>query len=144
MSLSSRKNLVAGFLGIMLMWPIVQMALAKHYDLNPWKFFAWGMYSRTPFTLDLRLSPMTRAGTSPAPMPDWSEATREAGSTFIERRKWWGGLLSPDAVAEVTLRDHPELQGVLVQVTRLAVNPETSRLEMTPSHYLYPRSARRE
>lgn len=140
MNLSLKKDLVAAFLAIMLVWPVVQMGIAKGYNINAWKFFAWGMYSKTPVILDLvELGAMSKPGGPPVAPPTWSADTKEATQAFLDDRKWWGDLVSPDPIAEAALRDHPELYGIEMRITRHEVNPKTSRIEATPTFYTYPR-----
>ena len=40
-----KRILIHAFLIVFAIWPVVQIALVRIYDANPWKFAGWGMYS---------------------------------------------------------------------------------------------------
>lgn len=119
------------------------MAAVTRYDVNPWKFFAWGMYSRTPITLQLKLGEIARPGQAPRPPRAWSKSTQDAVAEFLARRRQWGRLQPLDEVAATAFREHPDLYGIAIRLVEAKVDPETAMIVGDETVELFYRHATR-
>ena len=127
----TKQNVVYGALIALTIWPCVHMALAKGFDMSPWKLAGWGMYA-APRLGSLGMEVFYRnAGdetvyqlTAPSP-----EERRVAGA-FLERHRWLRRLASPDGFAEQILEGRPEISRVQIVVFRPDMDRDTGMIVM--------------
>ena len=133
-----RMRLATALLVLVLAWSPVQHRLARVYDLDPWSFFGWAMYS----VPNLRVT--VRAGSLDDPSsraePDWNAISLGSYSAlreFAERRGRLGRLLPPDDLAAELFRAQPDLGGLVVRVIRWRIAHDTARIVPANVDYVY-------
>ena len=123
-----KRRLVIAFLVAFALWPAVQIVLVRSHGADPWRLFAWGMYSvpgsmRTPRIVVLHEARPPRVISTRL----YSEAENEIMTVYRVRRQALGDLASADATAEALLALHPDWQGVALPVLTLSLDAETAR-----------------
>jgi hypothetical protein len=123
-----KRKLVIAFLIAFAVWPLLQHALVRSHGVDPWRLFAWGMYSapgsmRTVrvVVLDAQRPPrvlLTR---------NYSQAEQAIVTRYRTRRQALGTLASADAPAAELLALHPDWEGVALPVLSLNLDPTTAR-----------------
>lgn len=123
-----KRRVVAAFLIAFALWPAVQIGLVQRYGADPWRLFAWGMYSvpgamrtvrivvlhpeRPPRILSTRL---------------YTEDEDAIMQSFRHRRQALGALARPAAVADDLLALHPEWHGVALPVLSISLDRASAR-----------------
>ncbi len=131
-----KRTLVLAFLVAFALWPAVQIGLVQRYGTDPWRLFAWGMYSvpgsmRTPRIVVLHPERPPRV----LPTRLYSEAEDEIMMIYRVRRQALGELAAADATAEALFALHPDWQGVALPVLTLSLDPESARTVMDVAQY---------
>ena len=139
MSYRAKERLVRSILVALAVWPAAQYTATVYFDVNPWKFFGWAMYT-TPAP-QLRMGMGELAGgrvdwQKQRPMP---REIVEEGFRFLDLRTAYGDLHAPDDLARMALAAFPETEGVAVRVTRLVLERESARTVPCDRVYVYPR-----
>ena len=134
MTLARKQKLVVVMLAVLAVWPLLHHSLVRRYELNPWRFFGWSMYTRPVNKIAVRVRPSSG---------DYAalDGATVAGelAAYIRARASWGKLARPDALARATLERNPRLPGVVVEVENLLLRPESGRFELSPDIYRYER-----
>jgi len=133
----NRQRLALVALAFLVAWPPVQHAFVRSFDMDPWAFFGFAMYSSPNLRLNVRA-----ASIEPGPdsVPDWNAipaGVRDEVHAFALRRSRFGELLPPDALAEAIFASAPELPGVVVRVRRWVLERESARIAFRDRDYRY-------
>jgi hypothetical protein len=126
-------------LALLAAWPLVQIALVRAYDVNPWKLAGWGMYAAPQLDPIVHLECLTpdevgryELGTV---LPDWEREFDD----FVRRRRGLGRLVRPDALGLKLLELYPAILGVEITVERPWLNRRTGMIESRSTTYRYGR-----
>jgi len=111
----SRARLLLAALAVLALWPAIQLALVRTWDVNPWKLFGWAMYTQAPPGLDTRVGLEGDDGTVWLPRHGLAPAPRAALDAYRERRRALGRLASTDALGEAVHARYPEAKRVVVE-----------------------------
>lgn len=123
-----KRKLVIGFLVCFALWPLVQISLVRSQGVDPWRLFAWGMYSVPGSMRTLRVvildseRPPRVLGTHLYTPAEEAIVTR-----YRTRRQALGELASGEAAARELLALHPEWDGVALPVLSLSLDRESAR-----------------
>jgi hypothetical protein len=144
LSLETKRRIVVGIVLAHALWPFVHFAVRTSFEINPWKFFGWAMYSTVPVAVTLELDPIARGPSEQASERAWSPIVRRVGDVFTRKRKLWGTLIAPDALASAALAERPGIAGVSIRVGRIALDPASAHMVETSRVYHYRRSQGRD
>jgi hypothetical protein len=126
-------------LALVFVWPLVQMALVRIYDVNPWKLAGWGMYSTPELVPEVSIACRTpdevgryELGTV---QPEWAGEL----DAFILRRRGLGRLARPDTLGRKLLEVYPAILGVEITVEQPVLDPRTGMIESRTTVYSHDR-----
>jgi hypothetical protein len=140
-----KRRALGVFLLLFALWPLGHFALARRYEIDPWKLFGWAMYCAPGPMKTVRV-----VGLGPQrelrrfDMRRYTPEERALVDGFRERRRALGRLARPEALARGMLALHPELEGVVVAVFALELDRETARLRSTAEQSTHWRDGRSE
>jgi hypothetical protein len=133
-----RVRLATAILVAVMLWPFAQHAIVRHFEMDPWAFFGFAMYSVPNLRVNVRAARLEAA--DPGAAPDWnaiSIGSYAALTEFAVRRARWGRWLPPDRVAQELFAAQPDLPGLMIRVRRWELSRESARLEPRDSDYFY-------
>lgn len=138
MSSRAKERAVFTFVTVLAVWPLVHIALVKRFDMSPWRFGGWGMYSQPTRAIQLSIAveeggEVVRIHHTSLP-PELVGRIRE----FNRRRDALGTLLLPEAIAESVLELHPNAQSAILTVSTFQVAADSALMEKRSQTYRYP------
>jgi len=131
-----KRSFAAACLVAFALWPAVQFGLTQKYGVDPWKLFAWGMYTVPgPKPLARIVGIRPDGGTQKIAVVNYSEAERRLLERYLMRRSALGLLADEAPLAHALLELHPQWQGVVIVVA----DPELDRRTaiFTPRFHLH-------
>ncbi len=135
MSFQTKRRLMFGLLLLLLAWIPLHGWLVRRFELNPWKFSGWAMYTRPQPTVYVRFFDAGGEQLRPLEVAQISDRHRDATTAFLRRRQHLGKLLRPDALVPGVLADNLEVERLAVVVTHEGLDPETAM--MVPKRFGY-------
>jgi hypothetical protein len=140
MRLAVKRRILLAILGTLAVWPIVHGWVVKRWDLDPWRFFGFAMYA----------VPATYQWVHEFELHDDREVSLHSNKfeqealrlhiNLMRQRAVLGDLIEPNELAEALFAERPEMSGLKVLLHRVAVSPETSRVEVRNAvAYVYKR-----
>jgi hypothetical protein len=135
-----RRRILGAILVAAAVWPLFLRAAVRRFDVNPWKFGGFAMYTTpTPPILValLRAVPGGFRALDPRTLP---APVRAQLDRFQMERHALGTLREPDDVARAVLAAQPELPGLVVMVQRMKLDPATARMTSRRDRYVYDRA----
>ena len=124
-----KRQLIAGFVILFGLWPLVQYGAVVRYGVDPWKLFGYGMYSVPGPMKTLRLVGETSTGEIfPIDPTTYSTEERRAATRFFEHRRALGRLATPEALIEVVLDERPQFATVIMVLFELELDRDTAML----------------
>ena len=135
-----RIRLATALVALILVWPPVQHGLSRTFELDPWSFFGFAMYSVPNFETTVRAGALRGEGAE----PDWNGipvASYRHLRDYALRRTRWGALLPPDRLAAELLERHDDLDGVVIRIRRYEIDSETERIVARERDHSYRRSS---
>ena len=117
MQLPAKRKIVFAGIAALFVWPIVHHLVTDHYVMNHWRFGGWSMYTKPPPIVSVGV--YTRNGTRAVPLQRVLARVPGGGevlSGFAARRKLWGSLQGPDALARAVFDGAPRLGGMQIYV----------------------------
>lgn len=136
MSFDAKKKLTAALIAIFLAWPVVHLAAAHVFEINPWKFAGFGMYAVPVPEYTMAVTGYTSDNRS---FTAWPGEVREAGDAFLKRRKNYGRLANPRAMANAAFDAVPAVDRIEIVITHAYLDPKTSRIASESRTYTYKR-----
>lgn len=131
-----KRKLVAAFLLAFAAWPLAQHALVRSHGVDPWRLFAWGMYSvpgpmRTVrvVVLDTERPPRLLS------VQHYTAQEEDIVARFRTRRQALGSLFSAEGPARELLALHPDWDGVALPVLSLSLDRESASTVATIAQY---------
>lgn len=123
---------------MLILWPAGHR-LASHYaDINPWKFCGFAMYC-TPHIVTVSVGG-ERLGQYDKIRPyQMSDETKSAYSSLRKNRKTFGRFASPNALGELLLHEHPDMEIIRIEVETKRLNGRTAVLKTMKRTYNYKR-----
>ena len=139
MSTSSKRRVLYAAWICLTLWPLVQISLVQRYDVNPWKFGGWGMYSAPQLTSYVRV--LGRAGETGQdfPLPTLDPRLQPGLERFLRLRRGLRKLVRPDYLGRSILEHYPLPQVVTIVVVQPVLNPENGMIEESRTAYEYRR-----
>ena len=122
-----KRRLLGGFLVLFALWPLVQHALVRSQDVDPWRLFGWAMYCVPGSMKTVRVVEVSRAGRfAVLDVGGYDDELQPVVDSFRIRRQSLGQLASGDALARFVLERHPDWEGVALPVLTVSLDPETA------------------
>jgi len=122
-----KRRAVIVFLVFFTAWPLVHRALVAAFEINPWKLAGWAMFCVPNPSTKLRVQGV-RHGLEV--QVDLTDRDRLELNDYNLRRGILGALEPrPTELAEAILARHPELDGVVLFLSRYSLDPRTALLE---------------
>ena len=121
------------------LWPFVHRALVPKYELNPWKFGGWAMYTTPTPPVQVALFKIVGREKFHVPEDTLSSDVVSALDDFRKRRHAVGLLARPDAVAEAVFEAPGDLDLLLVLIQRMTLDHETALTTSSKDDYWYER-----
>ena len=119
-----KRTLAAAVLVAFAIWPAVQFTLTQTHGVDPWKLFAWGMYTVPgPKPLARIVGVLEDGSTEKIPVASYSDAERLALEEHLMRRAVLGALVDEAPLAKAMLEGNPSWKGVVIVVA----DPELDR-----------------
>lgn len=112
-----KRRAVGIGLVLFALWPLVQRGLVAAFDAHPWKLAGWAMYARPSLPPAADLFELRDGRARPLPPDTWDEGEEGRIRDYLERRYVVGRFASADALARDLLAGHPELAGLVLQLT---------------------------
>ena len=131
-----KRRIALGVLVLLVLWPLAHYALARHYHINHWRFAGFAMYTRPSDTP--KLSFAGRLGDRPLTPADLRAALGEDTQridAFIEERRLWGTLASPEPLGRLILYRIPELSDLIILIITVGLEPGDDYLSYRVEHY---------
>jgi hypothetical protein len=133
-----RIRLASALLVAVMVWPSVHFLLVRSYQLDPWAFFGFAMYSVPNLRVNVRAAGLETP--DPNAAPDWNAipiSSYPLLNDFAAARSRWGRLLPPDDLARKLFEKHSHLPALLIRVRRWHIAPESALLEPIDSDYFF-------
>lgn len=133
---TTKRRLALVVLALLLLWPPVHYALSRAYHLDHWRFSGFAMYTRPTdqplleFADTLADRPLDPARLRSALGHDVTRI-----DAFVARRKLWGELARPDALARLILSRLPELAELTITIDTVGLAPGDDFLSYRASRY---------
>ena len=131
---TTKRRLALVVLALLLLWPPIHYALSRAYHLDHWRFSGFAMYTRPTdqplleFADTLAHRPLDPARLRSALGHDVTRI-----DAFVARRKLWGELARPDALARLILSRLPELAELTITIDTVGLRPATTSSPTAPA-----------
>lgn len=135
-SLAIKKAIVAVVLAIASLWPLAHRVIVPIFDLNPWKFSGWAMYtvpSPPPMAFVLKIE----AGTV-VPI-EYTPLVKRRLDEFRHRRRALGTLQRPTELARSVFEANPGLDEFIILVHKTNLDHKTALITLSKADYFYER-----
>lgn len=126
MSPRAKKNLVAGLLVALSLWPVAHVFLVTRYEIDPWEFMGWGMYSMPSPQVHVRMEQLID-GHGYVVRP--SDATLERLDAFSAARTRFGRFARVEELGAEVLELEPQMEGIVVILRRWELDRETAHFD---------------
>ncbi len=128
--------MVAAALIALTIWPLVQMYGVFRYDVNPWKFCGWGMYSAPQLPSYVQLyTPI--ANDYEVQRISIPKAVRPHVQHFLKMRRGLRKLVKPHKIAKSIFEIRPHLNEITIRVFQVCLSRDNGMIERNFVDYRY-------
>jgi hypothetical protein len=131
-----KKQIIAAVVLVLAIWPAGHLFLASRYQIDPWEFLGWGMYSLPSRQVHVRIEQLID-GRPVIVRP--SDATLARLGEFSKARTRFGRFASIDALGAEILALEPQMRGVVVVVRRWELDPRTAHFDFQEERHAFER-----
>lgn len=131
-----RKQCVAGIVVVLALWPAVHLFLAVRYEIDPWEFMGWGMYSLPSPQVHARMEALVDG--RPLIVRPRDETLARLAS-FATARTRFGRFASVEALGRDLLALEPQMQGVVVILRRWTLDRESATFDFQEERFRFER-----
>lgn len=133
-----KRRLAAAVLAVFTAWPFVHIGLVHAYDLNPWKFGGWAMYTTAVLEpkveiFVLREDERELLGVGAHAYPK----TRAAHDQLMFDLAFWGELVDTDPLAAAAREETGTDATIEIAITRHFVDRQSSRVSARRDSHFY-------
>lgn len=121
-----KRRLVIVGLVVFTFWPLVHRALVARYDVNPWKLCGLAMFCVPNPQTEVHVFDGSGALVRSIPRERVTPADLAAVQEFRVHRNLMGRLVSHRSLARTILREHPEIDRVVIRIVTKRVDRETA------------------
>lgn len=133
-----RKRLASVLILFVVVWPLVHFALCKTFDINPWKFYGFAMYTVPMRQIELSYVGFTN-GEPERINPYRNENVKDEANRFYRNVWILGKLYPPHLLADQLLDEFPQYEEILVVEGVYRINRETKLMDLYQRQYRYSR-----
>jgi hypothetical protein len=137
MKWKTRQRIVRTVLALLTVWPLFHVGVTRAFDMNPWKFLGFGMYAVPTAKVQVSLFAFREGQLVPFRREEVGQEVMHATFRYSWRRVDLGTLARPDAIAQGLLKEHPEIEGVRVEIMRSYVDRDDGMLKLDIQPYDY-------
>ena len=124
-----KRRLAAAILAAFTAWPIVHFALVRAYDLDPWKFGGWAMYTVTGFLPKIDVFALGEEGREQLGLGSHRFLrAREAHEQLVFDTKFYGTLADAEPLARAAADEVGEDVMIEIAITRFYIDPQSARI----------------
>lgn len=112
------RRVVGWYIAGLWVWPALHFVLCQAFDLHPWKFAGWAMYTQPAPQTRVSVSRGPRSGMlSQAYLMGSIPGGAEAYNVYTATRELWGRLApAPTHLAKLVLGQFPDLKLIWITV----------------------------
>lgn len=125
MSPARRRALMMGTAAAVALWPVVHLAAVARYQIDPWEFFGWAMYSEPAARVQVRLDVVR--GEERAPLRAMG-ALRERVVAYARRRTTLGELASAEGLVNAVFESDDSIDRVELTHRRISLDRSSAIL----------------
>jgi hypothetical protein len=143
MATSTLHRRFTAILAFLVMWPLVQHALARTTTINPWKLFGLAMYSTT-YLIKVELWDETR---EPPVLLDGEALNPGTRKAIKELRRWrgtFGEVVDVAPFAAPMLKENPNVEQLMIRFGVQRLDRATSKLATTWTTHRYTAASQHE
>lgn len=140
-----KQRIFFGALIVLTIWPLAHYALVRAYGINHWRFAGFAMYTRPGSIPKLGFSGRLHDGSPLTPARLKAALGKDAAriDEFVQRRKLWGDLASPESVGKLLFERLPELDKLTIVINTVTLGPLADYASYTSDYYDCTRPGRR-
>ena len=132
----TKERIFLGVLALLFLWPLAHYALARRYHIDHWRFSGFAMYARPSYTPKLEFAGLV--GEQPLTPELLRTALGDQDARvdhFLARRRLWGDLEPPDALARLIFDRLPELSELTITIDTVGLEPGADYLSSSSRRY---------
>lgn len=134
MSAGSRPVVMRVLALCVVLWPLAHAALVARFEIDPWEFFGWAMYSQPAARVQVRVE--VGRGGELEPLRAMG-ALRKEIERYARRRTALGRLASPRTLADTVFAADPSIETVEIVHRRIRLDQESAMLVSTDDVELF-------
>ena len=143
MSFAIRRKVMLTLVAMLGLWPMAHYYVVAAYDLNPWNWFGWAMYTQPSARIEA--TPYSLSGERVSPAAIGTEKYREIQELYLDwsaRYMQVDAREAPDAFARAILEAHPHWKGVNIRVEKIGLDRKSAKMAVFDSetHLYFRRS----
>lgn len=131
-----RRTMMAGIVGLVLLWPVVHLGLVATADVDPWEFFGWAMYSKPAVRIQIRVD--VERGGETRPLRAMGEL-RQRVVDFARRRASLGEFAPPTDLVATIFESDGTIDAVVIMLRHVRLGLDSARLLATDEHRRFER-----
>jgi len=135
---ATKRRAVGIALLLLATWPLVHYQLVQRYDLDPWKFAGWAMYTRPSFLPAVDVFELRDGERVKVPLiGSRLEAAGREQERLREAALYWGQWVDPDELARRARHGLATSEPIEIVITRYFIDSESDRTSASRRSYLY-------
>ncbi len=137
MSARVRRTMMAGFVLLVLFWPLVHLRLVEQAGVDPWEFFGWAMYSKPAARVQVRVEVEREGQTKPLRAMGEMRLRVQA---FARARTALGSFASPAELLEAVFESDETIDAVVIVLRDVQLDLDSAYLvgEEEPQRFERP------
>ncbi len=137
MSARVRRTMMAGFVLLVLFWPLVHLGLVAQAGVDAWEFFGWAMYSKPAARVQVRVEVEREGQTKPLRAMGEMRLRVQA---FARARTALGSFASPAELLEAVFESDETIDAVVIVLRDVQLDLDSAYLvgEEEPQRFERP------
>ncbi len=138
MSGRTRRTVMAGFVVLVLLWPMIHLAIVSQARIDPWEFFGWAMYSQPAQRVRVRVA-VEREGET-RPLRAMGEMRRRVRD-FARARTALGTFASPEKLVAKIFASDETIDAVVLALRDVRLDLESAYIVAEDERLRFGRTA---
>ncbi len=137
MSARVRRTMMAGFVLLVLFWPLVHLGLVAQAGVDAWEFFGWAMYSKPAARVQVRVEVEREGQTKPLRAMGEMRLRVQA---YARARTALGSFASPAELLEAVFESDETIDAVVIVLRDVQLDLDSAYLvgEEEPQRFERP------